>query len=188
MLVATRSLKGMLLAHLGHCPRCMRMSFVASATAWVLLIVAYATASSIITTLAALVAISLTILWVSHVIVFAWKATTSAYAPAKSGNRTQRIPSLSRREFVPIFLRTLTFAVVITTYPNAITSVFGQDQGPCDGCSRYKGTNTCWTCCRCQNTNCITGCKNTSGGNPDKYNTCIGNCSTTLGNCNKTCQ
>jgi hypothetical protein len=180
------SLKDILLSNLGHCTKCMRTSFVAAVAAWTLFIAAYATAPSAIATLADLAAISLSALWLAHIIVFAGKATISTAASARDDKRASRIPTLSRRELVPIFLRTLAFGAVITTAPRAITSAFGQAQGPCDGCSRYKGSTTCWTCCGCQNSNCITGCKNTT--DPDKYNTCIASCSATFRNCNNGCQ
>lgn len=54
---------------------------------------------------------------------------------------------------------------------------------PCDNCERFKGRNTCWECCRCQNTNCIDGCKNSSD-----YNACVDTCSTAFENCNKSCK
>jgi hypothetical protein len=186
MLAALRSLKDILLANLGHCTECMRTSFVAAVAAWTLFIAAYATAPSAVATLAELAAISLSALWLAHIIAFAGKATISKAASAGDDERASRMPALSRRELVPIFLRTLAFAAVITASPSSIPSAFGQVQGPCDRCSRYKGSTTCWTCCSCQNSNCVTGCKKIT--DPDKYNTCIGDCSTTFQNCNKGCQ
>jgi hypothetical protein len=179
-------LKNLLLAHLGHCTQCMRMSFVAAVTAWGLFLAAYAAAPSAIAVLTGLAAISLSAVWFAHIIVFATKRTLSALAPLEGGKRFAGVPSLPRREFVPIFLRTLAFAAVITASPRAITSAFGQNQGPCDHCERYKGTATCYTCCRCQNSNNVAGCKKYT--DPDKYNTCIGNATATFGNCNKACQ
>jgi len=186
MLAAIRSLTDLLLANLGHCTKCMRTSFVTAVAAWTLFVVVFVAAPSEIATVAELAAISLSALWLAHIIAFAVKTTLSATASARYTKRASRLPLMSRREIVPIFLRTLAFAAVITASPGAITSAFGQNQGPCDNCSRFKGTQTCWTCCSCQNSNCITGCK--SFTNPDQYNTCIGNCATTLGNCNKACQ
>ena len=182
------SSRDFLLAHLGHCTKCMRMSLLAAIAAWTVSMAAYETAPSAIAALAIGAAILLSALWVTHLIVFAWKKTISSFPTTEDAKRTSRIPSLSRREFVPNFLRTLALAAVMTASPRTITSAFAQNQGPCDQCSRFRGTNTCWTCCSCQNSNCIAGCKNASGGNPDKYNTCIGNCSTIFGNCNKGCQ
>ena len=188
MLAALRSLSDILLANLGHCAKCMRTSFAAAMAAWMIFVAAYVIAPSAIVMPAELIALSLSALWISHILVFAWKAVKWAPAAAKIDKRASENPSLSRRKFLPSFLRTLAIAAVMTASPGAIVSAFGQAQGPCDGCSRYRGSSTCWTCCSCQNSNCITGCKNTSGGNPDRYNTCIGNCSTTFGNCNRACQ
>jgi hypothetical protein len=185
MLHTFRSSKNFLLAHLGHCSECMRTSLWAALAAWALFMAACATAPSAIQTLSGLAALSLSGLWIAHLVAFAWKQAASAPAPAGDGERAARIPSPSRRAFVPMFLRTLALAAAMTALPQAISSAFAQN-GPCDGCSRYKGSNTCWTCCSCQNSNCIKGCKNVT--DPNKYNTCIGNCSTTFGNCNKACQ
>jgi|GEM_PF-2902188 len=181
-----RSVQNFLNSNLGHCTKCMRTAFMATLAAWTLFIVAYVAAPPAIATLVELAAISLSALWLAHIIAFAIKTTLSATASAGDNEPASRLPLTSRREIVPIFLRTLAFAAAITALPGVITSAYGQDQGPCDNCSRFRGTQTCWTCCSCQNSNCITGCK--SFTNPDQYNTCIGNCSTTLENCNKACQ
>jgi hypothetical protein len=188
MPAASRIVKNIVLSRFGRCPRCMSTSLAAAVAAWALFIAARATAPFAISMIVEAAAILLSALWVTHIAVFAWKAVVFAPAKTEDDERASRIARLSRREFVPMFFRTLALTAVMTASPRAITSAFGQNQGPCDGCSRYKGSNTCWTCCSCQNSNCITGCKKTSGGNPDKYNTCIGNCSTTFGNCNKACQ
>jgi hypothetical protein len=175
----------MVFSKLGHCPKCMRTSFAAAAAGWALSMVA----PTIIATFAMAGAALLTALWLAHLVAFAWKVTTMKHAaPTHDQPASPTATLLSRRAFVPLFLRTLAFAAVVTVAPRAITSALGQNRGPCDSCSRYKGSATCWTCCSCQNSNCITGCKTTSGGDPNKYNTCIGNCTTTFGNCQKACQ
>lgn len=188
MLSTVRSLKNIVFRKLGHCARCMKASFAMAIAAWTLFIVVLATGPAVIARAVELAAIALGALWFAHIVVFAWRATPSARVSREAERCSRQVFSLSRRALLPIFLRTLAFAAVVTASPRAITSAFAENQGPCDHCSRFRGSSACWTCCSCQNSNCITGCKKTSGGDPNKYNTCIGNCSTTFGNCNKECQ
>jgi hypothetical protein len=174
------SLKTVLLGHLGHCGECMRTSFVAAVAAWaVFAALRAAVPSATIQTLSVLAAIASSLLWLAHIVVFAWRVSRAAPSP-------QRIASASRREFVPLFIRTLTLGAAMTAFPGAITSAFGEKLGPCDHCARFKGSDRCWACCRCQNSNNVAGCKKQT--NPDKYNKCLADCTTSFENCNKACQ
>jgi hypothetical protein len=157
---------------LGRCPRCMRTAFLFAIGAWA----AFTIVASVAPDTAWLIkwcAILLTALWVAHLIAFAWKRA----APS---------PSLARRQFLRTFFKALGLSAVATVSPGLLTFAFGAKKGPCDNCSRYRGTDTCWTCCSCQHDNNIAGCKKER--DPNKYNTCIGNSATTWANCQKGCK
>jgi hypothetical protein len=172
------SVADFVLANLGHCTVCMRKSFTVAAAAWALFVVAVLAAPEWIALLLAIAATLLSALWLAHLLVFSWKASASA---GTAMQRDKPSPVISRRELLPGFVRAFAFAVGSTALPAVFFAA--QAQTPCDSCSRYKGTGTCYTCCSCQNGNCVAGCKNSRD-----YNTCINGCSTTFGNCNTACR
>jgi hypothetical protein len=166
----------------------MRTSFLAAAVSWIASIAACAADAAAVGVSCGVIAALLTCLWLAHISAFAWRVAASAGSGSRDGGQRREVSSPARREFVPLFVRTVALAAIMSSLPDTISSALGKNQGPCDGCSRYKGSQTCWTCCNCQNSNCIAGCKTSSGGDPDKYNTCLGNCTTTYQNCQKSCQ
>jgi hypothetical protein len=69
-------------ANLGRCPRCMRQSFVFLACTWGLaFVLTLARSSPPALTVAWVIAVIATGLWLSHLTVFALRATRSATTP-----------------------------------------------------------------------------------------------------------
>jgi len=165
---------------LGRCPRCMRTAFFFAIGTWAAFMIVALVAPDTVWLIKSC-AMLLTALWGAHLIAFAWRRAASS---AEDVEKTS--PSLARRQFLPAFFKALSFSAVATVAPGLLTFAFGASKGPCDNCSRYRGTDTCWTCCSCQHDNNIAGCKKER--DPNKYNTCIGNSATTWANCQKGCK
>jgi hypothetical protein len=115
-------------AHLGRCPRCMRQSFIFMLGAWgLVLVLLFATYSSTPTVTSAIVATSLTILWLSHLTAFALRAARNG-TPAMRGMAGANSPSDSlvqpRRRFILAFTKGAAFAALATAFP--FGTVFAQ--------------------------------------------------------------
>ncbi len=78
------------------------------------------------------------------------------------------------------------FFIILCTISFCIVSG-AENEKPkiCDMCKKTSSSD-CYSCCQCNNSNCILGCK--SFKDPNAYNTCVNTCSTNFGSCNKACE
>ena len=99
---------------LGQCPKCMRSAFRAAAAAWV---VAAAVGLSVGADRIALllpVPAALTLLWLAHLGVFAWRSAVSAPLAVLA---REAGPAAARRAFLLFFLRAFSVAALATALP-----------------------------------------------------------------------
>jgi hypothetical protein len=122
------------LVTLGRCPRCMRSSFAAAATAGLIAGLAAAlTGPSYLAAFPGAVALGLTGLWLAHVAAFAARATRQA-VPVRT--------SLTRRHALLGFAQSFVFAVAAASLPQ----------------SAARAAQTCQACSTGQST-CLKGCE-----------------------------
>ncbi len=137
---------------LGYCQRCVRKAFLASAGMWALALASAASPWSQIWIVPVLAAVGLTILWVAHLVAYAGKV-------AATDSAKQDDDLLSRRSLLPIFLRALASAALVTSFshPAFADSPCGgwPDQGlPCGPCERRNTVSSpCLTCASCTTAN-----------------------------------
>jgi hypothetical protein len=101
-------------AVLGQCPICMRKAFLAAVLTWcavILFELAFANNRGLLAT-GIIAAVSLTILWVGHLLAFAQKVT-SAVAPGKTADTL----APSRRDMISIFARAFAAAAAVSAGP-----------------------------------------------------------------------
>lgn len=135
---------------LGRCSLCLRKAFQMSALAWALTLVLFvASSSSAIWRIAFVVSVSLTVLWIAHVLAFSARST--ALAPSR---RSETFDAGRRRVWL-IILRASGLAVLAsaTLRPAFAESPCGgwPDQGlPCGPCERRNTVNSeCEPCHSC---------------------------------------
>jgi hypothetical protein len=99
-------------AHLGHCSLCTRKAFLTAVSAWAAsAILAFGADWPHALTFAEAIAAGLTGLWIAHLLAFAGKAS------GRARNIRPELADPSRRAFLPVFAKTLAFAVVASTVP-----------------------------------------------------------------------
>lgn len=129
-------------SYLGVCGKCMRQSFLAAFFAMLL-----ATAVSLwvpwsqVAWAIDLVAVSLVLLWIMHLVAYAWRA---AGHPGTAGGGA---PDVSRRALVPAFARMFAAAALITALPEVASAA---------GCCNCTLCRAGQVCCRTANGCC--GC------------------------------
>jgi len=154
------------LSGLGRCPKCMRTAHIAS------LVSVVSTAILFITGVpSALLACSFILtglllgLWIAHLIAFAIRASRT---PA---DQRRAAESISRRQFVTLFARSLAFAALATSLVM-----------PAKAQSRCQNCRGCWNCCTCYYEACTAGCGTDQGCDRRcyrEYDLCTEHCSRT---------
>lgn len=111
-------LRMLISAKLGRCPRCMRWSVIGSLTGWaVSAIVYFLWPNPILLSLSVLVAVSFTLLMISHIVVFMARVarTLRDHQPGKHDKAVLEMPKgqdVDRRQFMgPVVKAGLSFAV-----------------------------------------------------------------------------
>ena len=166
-----KRLSAVLDTKLGRCPRCMRQSFMAAFAAWGLVLAISLVASKPVFMPVVLAAA----LWLAHLATFARRAALTARRASPS-----QAPALSRRQFLPIFVRVFVAAALLTALPAGMRALADD---PCDACD--KGAAYCFQCCSCKHDNSIAGCANVP--DPDKRRNCYDQAATDWCNCNCDC-
>jgi len=101
------------LSGLGTCGRCMRISFAFAVGSVAVFVMAYTMMGrSGVTTGLGVAALGFSLLWLAHLVAFAWRS--SIFQPTAPG----RVEPAERRQFVAKFAKTLAFAAVATALPN----------------------------------------------------------------------
>ena len=153
-------------ANLGRCPKCMRISFLASLAAWALLVaVNLIDDQSAFTAVATISALAFTVLWIAHLVAYATRAAMGSDKP--NDRSVEPTAVLSRRQIIPIFARALGAVALSTALP---ATAFAQSR-----------LNKCLTCCaehlqKCGGAgachvnyeNCVANC-NSSGTTPSNW-------------------
>jgi hypothetical protein len=156
---------------LGNCSICIRKAFQAAAAGWSLTLVFALLGWSQLVVLTTLGAITLTTLWLAHLLVHARKVIIVAESPdiirsvlpVPGG---QSVETVSRRAMLPLFVRALCAAAVMSATPafaQQCTAGTGScEQDGCPRCSRpcYVRGNTLSGCIRCRS--CGSDCPNDS--------------------------
>jgi hypothetical protein len=154
MATINKRIVSMIYSELGDCMVCIRTAFQCAAFSWLIAALLLLFGWSTLSVLAAIAALGLTVLWAAHLLVHASKTAVekNVSLEPKSGH--------SRRAVLPIFLRTLGAAAVLSANPALAdvncphgTGACGQDN--CPDCYRacYGGPSPCVRCRACGN-NC----------------------------------
>jgi hypothetical protein len=139
-----QSVGSLLWKSMGHCKTCTSKSFIASAATWFLSLFATGAAWPLTVALAT----ALTVLWVTHLVIYAIKA--SAVVPKKGDAEIL----LGRRKIL-LFARALILAAAASAVPGNAFAM-----GSCGSCgsvvspphcwrANYDGTNRCSKCRSC---------------------------------------
>lgn len=99
-----------LFSKLGRCQFCIRTALLVALAAWACAGAAFLWLVPLALPLAA-VAAALTMLWLAHLLAFAWRAATHREA----GTADQ--PNLARRDFFPVFIRAAAFIAASSAVP-----------------------------------------------------------------------
>jgi hypothetical protein len=149
-------------ANLGRCPRCMRQSFVFMLGTWgLVLVLILATNSQLVLILSKVIAVGASGLWLSHLTVFALRATRSPTTAKGEVMRRSVVTSPSvqpRRHFILAFAKSLLLAATAAALPIGV--VFAQSK-----------MQECLTCCASR----LSACGNTGKCNT-LYQNCVSSC------------
>jgi hypothetical protein len=96
----------------GNCSLCSRKAFLAAATAWCLVLVAFPFGQIQLTTIALVLAIGLSLLWLTHLSAFALRASRC--------NANVEAPDLQRRAAFPAVARVAAFAALASVAPRLV--------------------------------------------------------------------
>jgi hypothetical protein len=130
-------------ATFGRCGRCMQKSFLAALCSWILVIgVALIGDDSRITAAALIGALALTLLWTAHLVAYAARSVAVSERPRNDGT-----PDMSRRGFIPRFVRALGLVALATALPAGMALAGCCDCGRCS--SNQVCCNTANGCCGC---------------------------------------
>jgi hypothetical protein len=147
---------------LGHCPKCMRRSFVLMLGTWASGLAAMLVTNSTLVFSAVLAtAVASTGLWLSHLLVFAFRAMTGARTSKgemMGRNAAADIVFRPRRQFILAFSKTFLLAAAATAFP--VGTVLAQTR-----------TQQCLSCCAGR----LSGCGNGADCNTE-YQNCVANC------------
>ncbi len=118
---AIQALAAKLGPKLGHCPKCMRQSFLVMLVAWgVTGVLAVAAAGVGLAGASAVAAGCLTLLWLGHVAAFALRSARNGNVRRGIGNGGAAPPESPvgpRRRFMLAFVRSAAFAATATAFP-----------------------------------------------------------------------
>jgi hypothetical protein len=147
--------------NLGACTYCMRKAFLGAALAWSLVILAAIVNSpSVLFPATVLTAATLTGLYLTHLFVFATKASAVEYRRkgAYGGQKSEGMSEITRRGVLPLFAQALTFAAIATTIP--MLGWAGQDYSTCNS-NCYNASLRCWSQCGRMDSGCQSSCDDT---------------------------
>lgn len=121
-----KKLRELLWSKMGHCMRCMRLSFQVAAAMFVILVIGIVLLDwTWITSLMSVATAAAIALWLLHILAFATKA--SSYRP-NAGARSSR--HLSRRKVAGLFGQFLVMAAVASATP-ALAQTCSDGRSPC---------------------------------------------------------
>lgn len=139
-------------SYIGRCPNCMRKSLLSAVVAWAAFDYSLALNIAPLWQLLALLAVSLTGLWLAHLTTFAARRAICEKKSAAVVHGGQ-----SRRQVFSTFARTFGTLALVTALPGAASA---QDR-----------TNNCLTCCAKFLSDC-----GQSGACNVNYQNCVSNC------------
>jgi hypothetical protein len=149
-------------AKLGRCPRCMRQSFFFMLGTWgLVLVTTLVTISPLVLTLATVIAVTATGLWLSHLTAFSLRAMRSVSTSDGEMAGRNAVTTLSpqpRRQFVLAFSKSFLLAATAAALP--FGAAFAQSK-----------MQQCLTCCASR----LNACGNTGSCNT-LYQNCVSSC------------
>ena len=126
-----------LITRIGTCGKCMRQAFLAAATAWFLCIPALIASSSFDSRAPAIAALTLavllTALWITHVVVFGVRIAISTTAKTEAANGmqiTQGESDPSRRGFFVLAAKAIAGIAFATAFPIGVAYAYGNCHDP----------------------------------------------------------
>ncbi len=136
---------GIVAAKLGHCPRCMRQSFVIAVIAWVCAMAACAMARPVLTITFGILALGLSGLWLAHLATFAARVVVKVERNADSATNdpASSRARMPRRQFFRTFAKAFTFAAIATAVSTRTALACVQ---PPIACTKHSDC-TCSGCC-----------------------------------------
>ena len=136
---------GIVAAKLGHCPRCMRQSFVIAVIAWVCAMAACAMAWPVLTITFGILALGLSGLWLAHLATFAARVVVKVERNADSATNDPAscCARMPRRQFFRTFAKAFTFAAIATAVSTRTALACVQ---PPIACTKHSDC-TCSGCC-----------------------------------------
>lgn len=135
-------------SRLGHCKACIRKAWLAVVIALIFAVIICSMGWPELLLPSAFVLLGQTGLWVAHLVFFASKLTMSSEerSAALTGASVANIDTISRRNVMPFFMRTLFLGVLISVAPRSSLaqsiSLLGCGREPCaSSCTRpaYQG-------------------------------------------------
>jgi hypothetical protein len=117
-------------ANFGHCSNCIRRAFFAAVVSSALVLSLLLFPESDLLSYAIVVAAGCLMLWTMHLFVFAAKVSTATV----SQNLTDA--PLTRRALLPVFARSLAFAVFVSAAPRTASADGACGADGCDSCRR----------------------------------------------------
>src|SRR5208283_2834762 len=118
------TLTGFLWGNFGHCRNCIRKAFLATAVAWASVLLIYVSGRSMLLSTFTAISVTITLLWVTHLLVFARKRSLGVIR-RKSNNEV-----LTRRNAMGLFVRVLMGAALASALPGL---ALADGTGPCAG-------------------------------------------------------
>lgn len=158
MLKASRRVGIFLWDHLGHCGTCLRKAFQASAVAWAFVCVILLLKRPDVLLPSAIVATVLTLLWVSHLVVFARKAAAFTRRTSSTNIVEVTVAVASRRAVLPLIARTLAFAFLVSAAPSQARADGACGGDGCPTCYRRVLNMGCQRCHSCADDNGVFNC------------------------------
>jgi hypothetical protein len=157
-----RSIASLVHGKLGRCSRCIRRSFITALAAWGVVLLVIQLSKSIyipyLVATAAAVAAVCTLLWISHLLVSAKRYVDSL--PKKTRSSTALEKSLSRRDVLPLFAKSVGVAALWSALPRMASA---------DPCNQFDKSPT---------GHCVSNCESA-------YVSCIGSPGSTSYSCKK---
>jgi hypothetical protein len=150
-------------SRLGHCRACMRKAWLAAVIALIFAVIIFSIGWRELWLPSAFIVLGLTGLWVAHLVAFASKVAISSdkHSVALTGASVSNVDTISRRNLIPFFVRSLFLGVLISAAPRSAVAqsitLLGCGREPCTSdCTRpgYQGGQFigCIGCHSCGNT------------------------------------
>jgi hypothetical protein len=140
MTKAVRQISAFFWGSLGHCSVCIRKAFLAAAVAWSLTCLIAVSGFSPVLLPAVVGAGGLTLLWVTHLLVFARRFSRGKTKPDRAIQSTNAVVEApSRRAILPLFVRALIFGALVSAAPRQANARYVRS----GGCGR-EDCLPCW--------------------------------------------